>query len=445
MDFRQNNAISQTRDRLATLSSTFCPVKWRHATIHLASGHVKSCCHSPLRPIENIIGAEFHDTNIDRQERKDLLAGNKPSSCQTCWDIEDQGHISDRLAWSSMPWIYNHPYKKETLTDSALKPTWIELNFSSKCNLKCAYCSPNNSTSWAAELKKYGPIPTVPVHNDLSVVSNSEYLNERPKPEMAERFWAWFESTVPDFGLIKLTGGEPFLCEETFELFDRLLAGGKHEKLELAINTNMMTEPKIWDRFIEYSHKLLDSQTIGALYLHPSLDAWGARAEFIRFGLNLETFEKNALKFLKEGQGHFLITATATCLSLCGTLELYEKLVDWMQQTSKSRWISIVQNPVHSPAWLSLRLLPDFFKSESQKIEAFVSRHLTSDIYGFHDLDLDRLKAVTRMIGQDYEGKSGDRDNLLRFMNHHDKIRGTDFKKTFPELEFLKDYANGRS
>lgn len=435
MDFRRNEFLAEMARKLDEVSPTFCPVKWRHATIHLASGHAKSCCHTPLRKLQSHDDSEFHDTDEDRNERLQLLQGKRPETCRTCWDVEDQGHYSDRVTWSALPWIANHKYVKPELKESALKPTWIELNFSSRCNLKCAYCSPNNSTSWAAEIKKYGPVPTVPSHNNLEHISSSEYLSERPKPEVIKRFWHWLETSLPTKGLIKLTGGEPFLHEESFQLFDWLIERAPTSELEIAINSNLMIDSDTWSRFVEYSNRLLDSGAVRALYLHPSIDGWGKQAEFIRHGLCLDTFERNTLNFLKSGSGHYLITASPTCLSIEATRPLYEKLVEWKAIAgSPNRWTSITQNPVYGPEWLSLKILPSRFLERWQKVIEFVEAHVTGDIYGFHDVDLDRVKAVGRLIGTDCSKFSQHRQNLLRYLEYSDRVRGTDFKSVFPEL-----------
>ena len=99
--------MTEVKQLTDTVSPTFCLAKWHHTTIYLQTGETHSCYHPaphkiPLAEIENNPGA-LHNTLEKKQQRKQMLQGEKPSGCQYCWNIECLGkdYISDRHVYMS--------------------------------------------------------------------------------------------------------------------------------------------------------------------------------------------------------------------------------------------------------------------------------------------------------------------------------------------------------
>jgi MoaA/NifB/PqqE/SkfB family radical SAM enzyme len=46
---------------------------------------------------------------------------------------------------------------------------YVEVNFNNACNLKCSYCSPQFSSSWADEVGRMGGYATAVLHNSLII------------------------------------------------------------------------------------------------------------------------------------------------------------------------------------------------------------------------------------------------------------------------------------
>lgn len=217
MDRNEHTKAQNTKDLLSTISESFCTVKWKHATVNLSSGAVKSCCHLPFRKIElenNENGLQLHDTVEDRVERSMMLKGEKPKNCSYCWWIEERGHFSDRITWSSKSWM--SPYTlnvAQAQNPDAQSPSWLELNFSNVCNLKCSYCSPIFSSKWFQEIKEFGPYPTDPGHNDIDFLQGVELNEKFDNTELMNQFWPWFKNCYQNLRLLKITGGEPFFTK----------------------------------------------------------------------------------------------------------------------------------------------------------------------------------------------------------------------------------------
>jgi hypothetical protein len=85
------------------ISPTYCGAKWYNATIWLGSGRTTSCHHPPAHNVsvkEVVINFKtLHNTAQKKDDRRKMLAGERPEGCDYCWRIEDIGtdKVSDRV------------------------------------------------------------------------------------------------------------------------------------------------------------------------------------------------------------------------------------------------------------------------------------------------------------------------------------------------------------
>ena len=123
----------------------FCLAKWTQVTMHLGSGLTHSCHHPtahkiPLEELKNNPSA-LHNTKFKKEQRKKMLNGQRPSECDYCWRIEDNGETSDRIYKSLDSFSFKHHDKiAELVGDEDIFPTYVEVSFGRTCNFKCAYC-----------------------------------------------------------------------------------------------------------------------------------------------------------------------------------------------------------------------------------------------------------------------------------------------------------------
>ena len=192
--------INNKKKVLDQVSKSFCSAKWLQSSISLYNGMTHSCHHPPQHKIlpSDILNnpSGLHNTQYKIEQRKSMINGGKPSECSYCWDIESIGgsFLSDRIIKStnsdwSIDYIKN--IKQNSLSKN-INPTYLEIAFDNKCNLKCAYCSPDISSSWMSEIKKYGAYPTSNNYGSLDWV---EYSGRFPLEEKdniyIESFWEW--------------------------------------------------------------------------------------------------------------------------------------------------------------------------------------------------------------------------------------------------------------
>lgn len=432
---------SQFRDAIKRHSSTMCLVKWQHATVNLAAGTVKSCCHNSFRHFDSELhakGYQFHETLQDLKERKMLRQGQKPKDCATCWWLEDQGQTSDRMTWSQKEWMkVKAPFILESQIASATTPTWLEVNFTSQCNFKCAYCSPSFSSQWYKEIQDHGPYPITPLHNDLKYNPNREYSQEYDGTKTKELFWKWFEEIYPNLKLLKITGGEPLLGTHPQKLFKWILSN-ENPKMDFSINSNLCPPDKSWNHFLHFATNIFNTKnSIQNLYLHPSIDCFGERAEYIRFGLDFKKFQKNLEAYLEHTKGHVVFISSLNSLSLAGLERLWEYVLELKRRFYKKNLITIDTQFIHQPNWLNINILPREFEAYIERTLNFAENNLTNDHSGFMYQEIEGLKIALRMLRANPNDIELQRTNLFRFLKEHDRRRGTQFRAVFPELGFL--------
>ena len=169
--------------KLKTISSTFCLAKWKWASIHLTSGWTNSCFLPPLHKIDRHgrYGIEsnpraLHNTKEKKDQRRMMLNGERPEGCSSCWKVEDMGkksngestYVSDRHYRSSEHWaLPNFDEVVKCGWEDDINPSYLEINFNHACQMKCSYCSPHLSSTWAKEILDYGPYPTIIPHNSI--------------------------------------------------------------------------------------------------------------------------------------------------------------------------------------------------------------------------------------------------------------------------------------
>ena len=131
----QENSLPRIKKRLDSVSPSMCLAKWLQVSLHLTTGKTQSCYHPPVHNIDkdNVRANPklLHNTVQKKQEREQMLRGERPKGCSYCWKIEDSGnHYSDRHYRSLEPWAiqYFDDVASGKLNDS-ISPSYVEVNF----------------------------------------------------------------------------------------------------------------------------------------------------------------------------------------------------------------------------------------------------------------------------------------------------------------------------
>lgn len=249
------------------LPDTICAIPWMNAEIR-STGDITPCCMTDGISLGNINNTTINDAfnNYKIQDlRNQLLAGEKPSCCDRCWNTESKGLSSIRM----------HNAKrltKQFFLSQLDKPsiTSIDIKFNNTCNFKCRICNPQSSSLFAAEQKKFLGID----------------IRAQNKWEESDSFINQVVEHLPNLSNIDMFGGEPFLIKKFASVLQLAVEQGHAKNIRLHYNSN----GSIWPaEFVPYWKHFKEVD------IHFSIDAIGKRFELQRGG-SWNEVESNILK-----------------------------------------------------------------------------------------------------------------------------------------------------
>jgi MoaA/NifB/PqqE/SkfB family radical SAM enzyme len=432
------------------MSKTICPLPW----IHLATrpnGDVRLCCTANasgageedvkdaglvkqdgriLNLQYNTI-AEVWNSDYMKTVRLQMLAGEAPPSCRKCYQEESKGIVSKRQ-WEHAVW--NDRLDMTTIIDATsddgslpVDIPYFDLRLGNLCQLKCVMCSPHDSSAWIKEWKlQYPRYKTIELKQDQQWNSEFDYT------------WYKKGSFLSDMRLqaynireLYFAGGEPLLIPEHYKILEFMVETGAASLCVLRYNSNGLELPErlfeLWKHFKQVKFNF-------------SIDALGARNDYIRYPSKWEDVVAN-LKRLDDTPSN--ITVNIACaVQLLNVLSIQD-LVHWKE----SRNFKKINLPPHGagligthlvylPSYLNVRVLPKHLKDKVAKhIEYFCSRRTTNVEFISNPYGLKRWQGLVQyMMSEDWTNKL---PMLEDYLTVTDTQRGTDFRKTFPELQDL--------
>ena len=292
------------------------------------------------------------------------------------------------------------------------------------------------------EIKERGFYPTLHGHNRLDWLEKNDLVPippSQPNPYV-DAFWKWWPDVYPQLRVFRMTGGEPLIDPNTFRVLE-YVTENPNPNLTLSLTSNMCPPDKAFDRFLAHAKDLTEKKSIQQFSLFASIDSVGAQAEYIRFGLNYEQFNRNVEKYLAiDGTViSFILTFNNLCV---GSLKNY---LDWIidlrkrYSTSGSQRIHFDTPFLRAPEYMSLQMLDEETKTKLREVidsaQTLVSPE--GDLTGLTETEMAKLRRLAAWASEDVneQFRSLKRADFFLFFREHDVRRGTHFLKTFPELE----------
>ena len=330
-----------------------------------------------------------------RRMRLSMLEGVRLPECHRCWRSEAAGGGSRRLhtigRFNELTLDYARSHTDATgATD--LKPTFWDARFGNLCNLKCIMCHPESSTQWI---------------KDWSAITgdNTEYIEH--DWWKSNNFWEQLEELGSNITNIQLAGGEPLMIERQYDFLQKLVDRGWSKDIELEYDTNLTN---VQDRAIEIWKHFKNVIT------RVSIEDMGDRNRYIRYPSNYDKIIENTLKVKKEvPNSRCFVACTWQVLNAFTVIDLIDDL--------RSNSIEFSARLLRDPECYDVKILPRHTKLQIlEKYYAWEGnrlfiQHLIN--YIEQNLEYENPKAVTNLIGLN--------DRL-------DAVRGTNWRKTFPEL-----------
>lgn len=299
---------------------------------------ISPCCYSPTKPVTFV---DFKTDMYLNSVRHSWLAGDFPAECNSCKQKEKHNQISRRIG--SNQWYDDH-----NCNNTQVELVRLDYWTGDLCNLRCAICSPHNSSAWKEELKH--PVKTVSVN----------------------RFWRQLDLSKLKF--VHFNGGEPLLSKEHVEFLKEL---PNKNQIHINYNTNGTVIPSeelvsLWEQF-----KIVK--------LDFSIDDIQERFEYQRYPASWDKVTKNLQWYINNSPTNcmFAVNTTVSILNFAGL----DNLNTWLK-------INFNSNRVTDPV--------EYRQQFAHGMFALTHGTLT--------------------------------DSAIKFLDNCDARRGTDWRKTFPEL-----------
>ena len=449
--------VKKFSNELDAISPSMCFAKWKQVTLHLQTGHNHSCHHPKTHktPIEELKQdpSALHNTEFKKSQRALMLKGQRPAECDYCWRVEDSSPnkqvLSDRYTKSYEPWAQDYRDEITKTGTGNINPSYLEVSFSNVCNFKCSYCAPEISSKWMEEIKQHGAYPTSTRFNNLENVIKQDKMpipHKDPNPYV-DAFWEWWPELYKDLRVFRITGGEPLMTKNTFKVLDYVIEN-PNPKISININSNLCVPKDILDRFIEKVKRIQGENMIAQFQLYTSCEAKGTRAEYIRHGLEYNQWLDNCRRILSEiPKSKLTNMATYNALSVTSFQEFMQ---DWLQLRKEFMSGPERRNPVSLdvaylrwPWHQNIHILPKpYLKMMESQVTWMYQNKEVGDWpplcgNGWYDHEINRMKRIYFVAkqgpDQSFDVEHAKKD-FVKFVDEHDRRRGTDFLKTFPEM-----------
>lgn len=398
-------------------SQTLCTQLWNHVVVDIPKRRIRACCKTPSVLVSSKDITEFKEDiflNYQpfKQSRKEMLQGEKPASCLTCWNLESAGNFSFRNG----PKQWHDYFQKLDYSDYSRSenPDNLDIQLDNYCDLKCLYCDPEFSSQWQAEKQKFGDIK-----NYISI--DPDYR------EFEELFFKWFSTKKEGFRRIAFLGGEPLISPRFYDYLDRILNTYNDlfpEQLEINIITNLNTTPNYLKRFVDTINRYKDKIKFN---INVSMEAYGEQAEAIRQGVDFERFKSN-FDTLAQISGIVLSTITTVNIFSLSTLHLYLQFLLDLEQKYKIK-IIFYPNLVSYPEHLQINLIPKELGSK------FVDQACAVLVGTEHDNYLDFLNTLYDQF--DFSPQSAQHIRLLKELSILETRRNVNYKRIFHDYKYL--------
>ncbi len=375
-----------------------------------------------------------------------MLAGTRPAECDYCWRIEDTpgDHPSDRHIKSSDAWAEPEFDLVRTLPwDADVGPSYMEVSFSSACNMKCSYCSPKVSSKWMEEIRLHGPYAERQSESIESLQKNGEFpIPENEPNPYVEAFWKWWPQLNRNLKVFRITGGEPLLSKDTFRVLE-FIAENPRPELELMINSNLSVPDELIDQLVSRLRPIAEKRKAKQVTVYTSLDAWGPRAEYIRHGMDLGRMMRNVDRVLSEVPG---VKLTFMCTFNALSVTSFESLLEAVLALKK-KFPGGESGPrvffdiayLRHPDFMSIKVLTPDYARLIEKSLLFMEAHSpesSGEPDGFTRFEIAKMRRTLDWMLQpeSKEWLAGRRSHFRSFFTEHDRRRKTSFERVFTEM-----------
>lgn len=358
--------------------------------------------------------SEIYNSEYMQDLRRQFRRGEKPATCNRCWEEEAAGRSSKR--------IHTHKRLKEWLpevdwqNDTPDQLWFIDLKLGNICNLACRICGSWSSSTWGTEELAY-----MPKDFDKKTHLAYTFLKQGQWPRKSEVFWDNLKTLLPHIRYFEFTGGEPWMIPEHWEFLKYAVESGESQHIDIHYNTNATQTPS------DEEFKLFGK--FGRVDIAFSIDNVGPRFEYERYGAKWD--KANDIIDMVHGYRNLIMPNITT--QLCFTINIQnvyylDELLLWAQV---KEFGDIYFNMMHSPNHMSVQYMTPEAKElvlNKLKTTFWTSNHYQRE-----------YDALIRFIEA---GPGSDGEEFLRKMKRTDEYRNQNFLDTHPEIAKAMGYES---
>ena len=401
-------------------TDSFCIIPWIHLNTH-PSGNVMHCC---ITDKTGIVGdlkkntlAEIWNNDRMRALRLQLLNNEKPHSCRKCYEQEANSIDSFR---NNANFLFNHHLDNAagwTNADGSvdeMRLRYWDFRFSNLCNMKCRMCGHHASSAWHGDMIELFGVDSVPSDVVIRTVDNS-----------IDDLYRILDEQIDNVEEIYFAGGEPLIMDEHYYILEKLIERGRRD-VKIRYNTNLLKiRYKHWDNLELWSN--FDQVDIMA-----SLDAMGARAEYIRSGTVWSTVDENIRRLIASPNVVFHVAPTVQVLNV---LHLPD-FIDYLFDCGLKIKLLHLNNVLTSPRQYHINTLDDDYKAQVVRCFAdHVGRIADAETAALLRQHYDAIISyMNTAAGRTAKEQAAMHEKFLTWNDSVDKVRNEDLLTTFPEL-----------
>ena len=280
------------------------------------------------------------------------------------------------------------------------------------------------------------------VKNHRNDIDYFKIYEEENNPYVAA-WWQWWPEVSKTLHILRITGGEPLLQRSTWKLFESLTET-PIPNLGLNVNSNFGVKPVLVERFVDYVNDLTNQNKIREFKLFTSMDTWGPQAEYIRTGLDLSVWEMNFDRYMTKTTCPVTFMITFNVLTVTNFKSLLIKILEWREKynnedSDRFRRIGFDTPHLKEPLQYDMNILPkeEFMPYMYESLMFMEDNCDDSSREKFSQLEVDKFSRVVKYMEisayAEYKILEGRKD-FYNWFKEYDRRRGTDFKRTFPEM-----------
>lgn len=390
---------------------------WVHLNV-TPLGNVYPCCSSDYTAPFDKTGdkslIEIFNSDKMRELRLNMLNDKKSSICDYCYKHEESSPFSFRkysLEHFGKDFDEVVTTTQEDGTVPEFKMKYFDVRFSNICNFKCRTCGAEFSSQWAQEMKQHENVP-----KDYRIINHAD---------SSGKLLEEIKSQVCHMDLAYFAGGEPLITDEHYVILEEMIRTGANERITLRYNTNM-------SNFKYKKYDILDLWSrFKRVEISASIDHYGERAEYLRYGTDWGVVESNLKAIRDLDYINYQYNTVLSAFNYVTMADFYQYLMD-KDLLRPTDYISIYR--ALTPTYYASTILPNSLKEKGNATMERMQKFM-DDNHWYQGIHLRDAIQFTN----DNDHWEQEKSMFQHHTRRRDEIRNEDFLKTFPELSEMLD------